>query len=99
MGGPGTRRRPCTLAYGLTIRLKVVEWVKPVVDPVTVTVDAPGGVPGTVCRLLPPPQPTLISTIINEKAPRAILFFRFFPRPPRITMPMNPMLPNPSQLA
>ena len=71
--------------------------MKPVVDPVTVTVDVPAGVPGTVTGVCLPPQPMAINTVIRASAPRTIVFFRRFLLAPITTTPIKPMLVNPSQ--
>ena len=80
-------------------RVRVVERVMPAVDPVTVTVEVPGGVPETLPASKSLPQPTVISTSISEKKARIETFFRPFLRTPANTMPINPIPEKPIQFA
>jgi hypothetical protein len=70
--------------------VKVVEWVKPVVDAVTVTVEVPAGVPGVVCRG-EPPHPITVSSAISNKKSIAAPFLRFLRRRPTNIIPVNPL--------
>jgi len=66
---------PMATVSQFTVSRAVMECVKFVVDPVTVIVDVPGGVPVTVPPpMRPPPQLTVISTNISDRVTQITAF-------------------------